>query len=227
MTDTELYRLVLFNSEGSRVLLRPDGDLPEVCIPRFTRPAEQITSLLRTSWNVQAVLLWSGWIEAGQGSSRHFAILEVINHSDDLISFEWVATEWAASSLETFWAALVQSSQQKAQKICFGIDPEPFSRLGWIQRVKSWISGIATPPETWLLDFSQFNGSETFSLMRFETDSRTSLWFKAVGVPNLREFSITLLLSRLFPSYLPKILASKPLLNCWLMESGGELTLAD
>jgi len=48
-----------------------------------------------------------------------------------------------------------------------------------------------------------------------------------VGKPNLHEFSITLILSGCFPDYLPKIIASDPLLNGWLMESGGEATLRD
>jgi len=62
------------------------------------------------------------------------------------------------------------------------------------------------------IDVQQLNGSETFSLLKFET-TKAPVWFKAVGEPNVREFLITLKLFELFPDYVPKILASAPLLN--------------
>ena len=43
-----------------------------------------------------------------------------------------------------------------------------------------------------------------------------AVWFKAVGKPNLREFPITLALARLFPQYIPPILAARPEWNGWL-----------
>jgi hypothetical protein len=52
-------------------------------------------------------------------------------------------------------------------------------------------------------------------LVRFETNG-PAVWFKAVGEPNLREFPITLDLARLFPRYLPPILAARPEWNGWL-----------
>jgi hypothetical protein len=52
-------------------------------------------------------------------------------------------------------------------------------------------------------------------LVRFET-SGPAVWFKAVGKPNLREFPITFALAKLFPQYLPPILAARPEWNGWL-----------
>jgi hypothetical protein len=42
------------------------------------------------------------------------------------------------------------------------------------------------------------------------------LWFKAVGKPNEKEFSITCSLAQLFPDYLPPILGTRPDWNGWL-----------
>ncbi|HEY6249491.1 MAG TPA: phosphotransferase [Candidatus Angelobacter sp.] len=226
---TDLYQLVLMNSVGTRVLLQRKNrarGLPEICIPRFTRPAEQITSWLRTSCDMKAVLLWSGWIDREQDGQR-FAVLEALDNAKHLIpGWEWFGTEQARAHIAAPQARLIEKSQARALKLCLGTDPEPFSRLGWLHRLRDWIIGVLQPLGTQLGDFSHFNGSASFSLIRFETDSKP-LWFKAVGAPNLHEFPITLLLSRLFPAYLPRILASDPLLNGWLMESGGELTLFD
>ena len=72
-------------------------------------------------------------------------------------------------------------------------------------------------------EFRQLNASPSFSLIRFET-SGPAVWFKAVGEPNQREFPITCTLSRLFPSHLPNVLATRPDWNAWLTrESEGRL----
>src|SRR5262249_40526758 len=100
------------------------------------------------------------------------------------------------------------------------IDPAPFSRLGWFGNLEGWVQSKVPAIRTEATELLQLNGSETFSLLRLGTPAQR-LWFKAVGKPNLHEFPITLLLSQLFPDYLPKLIASDPLLNGWLMESGG------
>lgn len=229
LCDTDQYELVLLDSAGSQVLLRKEdgtSSLPTIRIPRFTRAAEKITSLLRTSWNISTVLLWSRRSE-GEHGPEHYAVLETIGDPEQMVpELKWCPIDVAVASVLDRHASLIQNCQRKARKICFGVDPEPFGRLGWMFRLRDWINVVMRPNVIRLRAFQQFNGSESFSLVRFETDS-TPVWFKAVGAPNLNEFPTTLLLCRLFPSYLPKILASDPLLNGWLMESGGEFTLSD
>jgi len=71
--------------------------------------------------------------------------------------------------------------------------------------------------------FRQLNASPSFCLIRFETDGH-AIWFKAVGEPNQREFAVTCLLSRLFPSQVPRVLAIRPEWNGWLTrEAEGDL----
>ena len=42
-------------------------------------------------------------------------------------------------------------------------------------------------------------------------------WFKATGQPNAHEPAVTCLLSELAEPYLPRIIATKPAWNAWLM----------
>jgi len=100
----------------------------------------------------------------------------------------------------------------------------PFSRLGWFGELHNWIESVVEPIGFHVNGrFRQLNASPSFSLIRFET-SGSAVWFKAVGEPNQREFAITCALSRLFPSHLPNVLATRPDWNAWLTrESEGRL----
>ena len=78
VTKTDAYRLVVFNRAGTAVLLesRPSGyDLPLIDIPRFTRPAKEITTILRDRWQIPSVLLSSGVFEQNP-VTVYFAALE-------------------------------------------------------------------------------------------------------------------------------------------------------
>ena len=92
----------------------------------------------------------------------------------------------------------------------------PFARLGWFRQLRRRVEEAILPLNLELNgSFRQFNASPFFSLIRLETNG-PALWFKAVGEPNLREFPVTLMLARLFPKYVPPILAAWPTWNGWL-----------
>src|SRR5207244_9955756 len=58
-----IYRLIIFDPAGTGILLESEGSeyrLPKIEIPKFTRPAQEATALLRDSWNVSSVFLFSG-----------------------------------------------------------------------------------------------------------------------------------------------------------------------
>jgi len=223
---TDRYALVLLNARGTQVLLRmEDGGkaLPIVCIPQFTRPAQQITSLIKDEWGITAVLLWSNRVESAR-EIEYFAVLEVVGDIGVAPApLKWCDAEAAIARVGSVEAGIIEGTRIKALQPRLDADPEPFSRIGWMGRVQEWIRTLA-PVD--LYEFDQFNGSETFSLVKFITSTQP-LWFKAVGKPNIREFSITLLLSRLFPGYVPKILGSDPLINGWVMKGAGDSTLRE
>jgi len=89
-----------------------------------------------------------------------------------------------------------------------------------MQKVEEWTEAAIKPLGMGLKSSEQLNGCETFSLIRFATTGNP-VWFKAVGEPNLHEYAISQALARLFPSYVPAILATKPEWHAWLMADGG------
>ena len=92
----------------------------------------------------------------------------------------------------------------------------PFARLGWIEELLNWAQNEVAPLGLRVTrEFCQLNASPCFALVRIETDG-PALWFKAVGEPNLREFSIASTLSRLFPTFLPTLIANHPRWHGWL-----------
>jgi hypothetical protein len=223
--QTDCYRVILFNGVGTAVLLRKQSDkysLPEIHIPKFRRPAEEITTALRKHWGAATVLLFSKFFESGQGISYYAALEGGQERLQAPAGMAWFPVHDAVSSLlESGDGHLLNSTRERIRG---SAEPGPFSRLGWMRRLQEWIRTILGPEGIQIREFQQLNGGGTFCLVRFETTHKP-VWFKAVGEPNLREFPITLLLSELFPTYLPSILAADPVLNGWLMKSGGEVTL--
>src|SRR5215813_3134491 len=75
--STDTYRLIVFDSAGTTVLLESVGKeyrLPRVEIPQFTRPAQEVTKLLLGTWGISAVFLFSGVLEQAS-LSDFFAVL--------------------------------------------------------------------------------------------------------------------------------------------------------
>jgi Phosphotransferase enzyme family len=93
--------------------------------------------------------------------------------------------------------------------------------------VTEWVAARAETARLSLTGkFRQLNASATFSLLRFETDG-PALWFKAVGEPNVHEFSITLALARLFPHFVPRVIGHRADWNAWLSVEAAGTHLSD
>jgi len=102
-----------------------------------------------------------------------------------------------------------------------------FARIGWFCELRRWVSEVLRPLGYELAGpFKQFNGSRSFSLIRFET-SGPAVWFKAVGDPNRHEFGITLTLTELFPEPLVKIIGARPDWRGWLSFEAEGANLAE
>jgi len=89
-----------------------------------------------------------------------------------------------------------------------------------LSNLQGWARTVIRPLGMELKDFHQLNGAKTFSLLRFDT-TKQPVWFKAVGKPNLHEFPITVALAKLFPEYVPSLLAARPDCHGWLMADAG------
>jgi hypothetical protein len=225
---TDAYRLIVFNRAGTAVLLETHSlgyDFPLVDIPRFTRSAKEITTLLRDRWGIPSVVLFSGLLE-DRPLPVYFAALEARVLTCTLPKgMDWFPVHHAISSLlKNRTQSVLESIHLKCTDCVAGDDPEPFSRLGWLSNLDDWVRTVIRRLGIELRDFQQLNGCETFSLIRFDT-TQQPVWFKAVGKPNLHEFPIMLAIAKLFPQHVPSILAIHPTYQGWLMADAGGSSL--
>src|SRR6266404_8376412 len=224
MGQKDAYRLIVFNQSGTAVLLKTGAlghELPLVNIPKFTRSAQEITTLLRDGWHIPSVLLFSGVLEPTP-DTVYFAALEAPVRSCGLPEgMDWFPVHHAISHLvKDKRHDVLESSYLKTTNRVVGDDPEPFSRLGWLSNLQDWVRTVIRPLGMELKDFRQLNGCETFALIRFDT-TQQPVWFKAVGKPNEHEFPITAALAELFQEYMPSLLATRPACHGWLMADAG------
>jgi hypothetical protein len=62
----DLYAVIVFNPAGTEILLEShEGKcrLPKIEIRKFRRPAKEITRILRDSWGLSSILLFSGMMQ--------------------------------------------------------------------------------------------------------------------------------------------------------------------
>jgi Phosphotransferase enzyme family len=222
-TECEAYRVVVLGQSGTEVLVVPDGDqfaVPSVNIPRWQRVAENITATVKTDWGEEVVCLFEPDDLPGTDSAGiHYQAAEYLCACGiPKLPTRWVPVSALSGGSLTGLSdhAAIQRSIAQCDADDQGSHAGPFSRLGWFRELREWVKEVIAPQGLTLSGrFSQLNSSPTFSLIRFETNG-PAVWFKAVGEPNLREFPITLALSKLLPKYLPPILAARPEWNGWL-----------
>jgi Phosphotransferase enzyme family len=215
--------VIVFHTDGSQVLLAPKGThfvLPEVEVPPFERVPEHLTSAARRDWGQDIVCLLSlpdqHSSEIPHSVSYHVA--EALDPKSCMVPSRWVSIDGLRTEsfldvrdYQALQYSLAQCSRDEANS-----RRQPFEKLGWLPEAREWIAKAIEPFGLHLSGpFRQCNASPTFSLIRFDT-SGPAVWFKAVGEPNLREFSITRELSRFFPAFVPRILSVREDWNAWL-----------
>jgi len=229
--ENESYRVIVLRRCGTEVLVVPNGDrctLPNVEIPRWQRVPATLAAALSSEWGVDVVALFEFQHDplGDPGSIRYEAAEYLPGRSNLTSPGRW--TEISALDRDSLIDRRDYRAIQRVLGVCDGKTEAalagPFARLGWFAELREWIESVASPMGFRLTaEFRQLNASPSFSLIRFET-SGPAVWFKAVGEPNQREFAITCTLSRLFPSHLPNVLATRPDWNAWLTrESEGRL----
>lgn len=223
--DRDTYGLIITRRDGSELLCFPDGlrySLPSVDIPRWQRVAEQINSEAKERWNLDAYSLSTFFCgkPSGTFSPIQFQVMECIRSNDHVPHLaHWIplssltdSSFWDSGMLPNIHAALGQSGTHPNNR-CM----RPFATAGWLRDLCLWIEEKIESMNLRLSgQFKQLTASPTFNLIRFETNG-PALWFKAVGEPNLHEFRIVSTLASLFPSFVPRIVASLPERNAWLM----------
>jgi len=220
--DNMTFNAVILRHANSEVLLVRNGcqfELPLVIIPKWRRVAQEVTEFISGLWGLKTICLFQ---PAAQGSdsdgSDHFVVLEARDSSWlPPAGFNWVSREGLRDRTHSIAKA---RSLEEVLATADGHNKSsnggPFARAGWFDDLASWAQEQVDPHGLKLTGkFCQLNGSPSFSLVRLETTG-PSIWFKAVGEPNRREFPITVTLARLFPRNLPTLIATKPSWNGWL-----------
>jgi len=128
----------------------------------------------------------------------------------------WMPPSAAADCSDAGEAAAIRGALEELDSYPRGEKPGPFARPGWLRELFRWTEEQMAPLGLQVTGgFRQWNASPTFSLVRLETNDG-ALWFKATGEPNSHEMPVSLLLARLFPSHVPRILGVHPSWNGWL-----------
>jgi Phosphotransferase enzyme family len=227
--QTDSWRILLFGRGGDELLLfrSPRGfRLPELHIPRGQRVAPNLNAEAKRSWKLDTVCLLPLEVSHGDlaGAASKYHVMELCRTEDlarvapDLIQMSAVKEDSFADA-QDYWAVQegmgVEGPESKHD------DRGPFAEFGAFGRISAWVEEQLRPLGLGLDgNFRQLQATASFALIRFATH-RGAVWFKAVGDPNLREFSISRLLSAALRQYLPGLLAAKTEWNAWLTEEAG------
>jgi Phosphotransferase enzyme family len=220
--EREECRLIVFRGSGSEILLSAESGaagLPVISIPRYTRIAQSVSEAAQEQWNIAIYSLFSLPPRECPGETSRYQLAALRSTTSILPNMAWVAPR--SLTPEGFRDPQDYAALQEAVELVQNYSKNPtngfFARPGWLEEVLG-----RTQAEAYSLGlvptgrFHQLNAGPTFSLIRMETNDR-ALWLKAVGQSHIHEFRITMELSRLFPKFLPRIVAKWEEQNAWLM----------
>lgn len=192
--------------------------LPLISIPRWSRFGEQVQAEIAYRWGFRVVLL-DCFGESCDGDQ--VVVAEVIGE-DRLDEWQQKFAWTAFNKIQTDDISELDRSEIYKLLAAGATGRGPFSRLGWTDELLQWIADETGLDRSQLSgELRQFNAAANYTLLRIERRDANSLWFKAVGDANLREFRCTRALSQYCPAYIPTILAIRDDWNGWLMEDAG------
>lgn len=154
--------------------------------------------------------------------------MESVNHNGKSQAGACWAPRCAATrSSESRAAATITDALRQLDLYAAGQLPGHFASPGWLGELFRWSREIVRSRDMHLTgSFRQLNASPTFSLIRLGARDGAA-WFKATGKPNSRELPVTLVLSRLFPRYVPQVLGVHREWNGWLSQETEGAPLAE
>jgi phosphotransferase family enzyme len=218
---TETFRLIITRRDATEILLSPKGKdwvLPRAEIRTQQRIAEQLTAETQKGLGLESCCLFvPGSCTSCRDGAAMCAVMECVKRNEKAPAGSyWMPFDVAAECMYAEEAAVLRDALAEMASYTSGEKPGPFAKPGWMRELFSWVHEQTVPLGLRLTgNFRQYNASPTFSLVRIETDGG-GLWFKATGEPNSHELPVSVLLARLFPSYVPRILGVHPSWNGWL-----------
>lgn len=230
--NMETLRVVLLRRNACEFLVFETDSalrLPTVEIPACSRVALELNARIKTLWGLDVYSLYPiPSVDAAQPARYH--VVEALPVGDAAPeTARWISlcdggnflfsdrSDFAA--VRTWLASLSERNANGSLR--------PFEKPGWFFALKELVqNAVRTIPLTLDGNFVQFTAGTSCSLIRFETN-REAVWFKAVGEPNTREFPLTVLLSSKLQGYLPRILATQPDWNAWIMPAVPGIPLSE
>lgn len=201
--------------------------LPEVHIVDGQRATEQFAAWVRETLGMDAVSLSS--VELPACPTRYEIMEPVDPASSTPCNHVWFPVDslaarefWDCNDFQAIVGAVAQSNPSTKDS------RGRFARRGWFEDLRHWVQEAVEPIGLRLNgSFRQLNARPAFTLIRLETNG-PAVWFKAVGEPNLKEYSVTVVLARLASPYLPSLIAVHREWNGWLaFEAEGSCLLDD
>jgi hypothetical protein len=204
---------------GSRRVLgkRLDNQFrfPVIDVPRWRRPAAELQTFMRESWNLSGIIL--DILPLSETSM--FAIAEVFSLQ---VSGDLVPVDPEEINDPEFGS----THRIRLRELLAGTSSDcPFTQLGWIDDAVGWVERATRRNISSKDEIRQLNAGGFFSLVRFHTVDGWDYWLKATGAPNLHELSITTTLAGLGKEHLPEVVATRLEWNAWL--SSGEAEVLD
>ena len=204
-------RLVIIDPRSLQILtLNARCILPRSIAPTDSRIAETLTETIRRRLGLSTIQLA---LLGAPAESSYCAVFEIVR---------WMHTVPGTHSFRDLDAIspkeLTEQERALILRILAGEAHElgRFARLGWIGEL-FLKTGISSGRRT-LPVIRHLNEGVDFTLLQLRFADGQNLWFKAVGKPNAREFALTQELAQRFPRFLPKIVATVPEWNGWMME---------
>jgi hypothetical protein len=225
--ERDSYRLLIIRRNATELLLTIAGckfSLPAVEIPRWERAAPLLTAAVKDLGDFEAHSLFTLSTERpldGVSRIRYQVMESSVPNRKSPRGWRWywvlVSSLCDKSFADSEDYRAIRSATAELEGYASGLLHGPFGKPSWIRGVFEWVEREIAPLGLRITGrFRQLNASPTFSLIRMETNG-PAIWFKAVGEPNLREYPITLTLAKLFPAFVPKIIATRSDWNAWLV----------
>lgn len=203
--------LLVLRREGREIACDADGRLPSLDLPLRTRRARYLTKAARERWGIDLLCLTI--------DQRQMAWMEIARSDTPL------PPAWRWTPREAIPHAKVQAALDEADDYRLGRMEGMFARLGWLHEFYAWATPHLPVGLRFAEGFDQWNCGPTFCLVQFELVPHGMVWLKAVGEPNLREFSVTPLLAARHPASLPRVLATHAEWHAMLLEHVEEPSL--
>lgn len=217
----DCFRLVLVDPVTRQIFAeryRLVWKLPRISIPRWSRPAEQLQSVIAQQWGFKAVVIDLLEEEPGRepiaiAELRSATLSSSLSRANSWLNVRKLSKNEIDGANSTIVEILLKDG---------ATGRGPFSRFGWIEEAQEWIGAEAGIDETQFTgEANQFNAAAKSVLVRFGRKSDSPVWFKAAGDPSSSEYRVTATLSQLFPDFLPVVLATREDRKAWWMEDGG------